>query len=360
MLRSRTRKARTFGSAPFVVNVSELDMARSLGLLRQDVPIEVTDCSKSNYGVAYQRRENIGIETHGSQKAIQERCKELAQSSGFQLFVKSFSSKANDSGNAKYICKKLNGQQFFDKNTSYDEIECPFAINVHGVDGSWKVTRINFAHNHVMRVGFTEQPPAEGTIARSQLAKRNTTQDLSTLTHLIEAEMLPRYDGKTDKMTGAAIARFLVGKGQKLGPSVISRIKSSIDERLGGDMTDSYQKLESYLRLLAEKNPGSIMKFEKFGNGTFIRACFIPNIGIQVAKRSRRLYGFDGAHLKGEMNQRGFFLVATSKDFNSSILPFAFSLVPVENKEHWIWFLYVWPKRKLQKTCYPFCCLKDM
>eukprot|EP00644_Phytophthora_capsici_P008107 jgi/Phyca11/125815/e_gw1.60.138.1 len=160
-------------------------MTRSLGLLRQDVQIEVTDCSKSNYGVAYQRRENIGIETHGSQKAIQERCKELAQLSGFQLFVKSFSSKANDNGNAKYVCKKLNGQQFFDKNTSYDEIKCPFAINVNGVDGSWKVTRINFAHNHVMRVGFTEQPPAEGTLARSHLAKRNTTQDLVTLTHLI-------------------------------------------------------------------------------------------------------------------------------------------------------------------------------
>ncbi|ETO62038.1 hypothetical protein F444_20017 [Phytophthora nicotianae P1976] len=200
MLRSRTRKARTFGSASFVVNDSELDMARSLGLLRQDVPIQGTDSSKSKYGVAYQRRENIGIETHGSQK-----------------------------------------------NTSYDEIECPFAINVNGVNGSWKVTPTKFGHNHVMRVGFTEQPLAEGIIARSNFVKRNTTQDLATLTHLIEAEMLPRYAGKTDKMTGAAISRFLVGKGKNIGPSVISRIESSIDERLGGDMTDSYPKLESYL-----------------------------------------------------------------------------------------------------------------
>ncbi|ETL82685.1 hypothetical protein L917_17194 [Phytophthora nicotianae] len=104
-----------------------------------------------------------------------------------------------------------------------------------------------------MRVGFTEQPLAEGTIARSKFAKRNTTQDLATLTHLIEAEMLPRYDGKTDKKTGAVISRFLVGKGKNISPSVISRIESSIDERLGGIMTDSYQKLESYLRLVAEK-----------------------------------------------------------------------------------------------------------
>ncbi|ETM33550.1 hypothetical protein L914_19232 [Phytophthora nicotianae] len=149
--------------------------------------------------------------------------------------------------NAKYVCKKLNGQQFFDKNTSYDEIECPFAINVNGVNGSWKVTPTKFGHNHVIRVGFTEQPLAEGIIARSKFVKRNTTQDLATLTHLIEAEMLPRYAGKTDKMTGAAISRFLVGKGKNIGPSVISRIESSIDERLGGDMTDSYPKLESYL-----------------------------------------------------------------------------------------------------------------
>ncbi|KAF4149363.1 hypothetical protein GN958_ATG01443 [Phytophthora infestans] len=253
MLRSRKRKARTFGSAPFVVNVSELDMAKSLGLLRQDVPIEVTDCSKSSYGVAYQRRENIGIETHGSLKTIQERCKELAQSSGFQLFVKSFSSKANDSGNAKYVCKKLNGQQFFDKNTSYDQIECPFAINVNGVDGSWKVTRINFAHSHVMPVGFTEQPPAEGTIARSQLTKRNTAQDLATLTHLIEAEMLPRYDGKTNKMTGAEIARFHWVKAKTSGRVFFRGSRVRLISDWVGDMTDSYQKLESYLRLLAEK-----------------------------------------------------------------------------------------------------------
>ncbi|ETP31310.1 hypothetical protein F442_19818 [Phytophthora nicotianae P10297] len=230
MLRSRTRKARTFGSPLFVVNDSELDMARSLGLLRQDVPIQGTDPSKSKYGVAYQRRENIGIETHGSQKVFQERCKELAQSSGFQSFADSFN-------------------------------------NVNGVNGSWKVTPTKFGHNHVMRVGFTEQPLAEGIIARSNFVKRNTTQDLATLTHLIEAEMLPRYAGKTDKMTGAAISRFLVGKGKNIGPSVISRIESSIDERLGGDMTDSYPMLESYVGLVAEKNPGSIMKFEKSENG---------------------------------------------------------------------------------------------
>ncbi|KAF4147126.1 hypothetical protein GN958_ATG03755 [Phytophthora infestans] len=89
-----------------------------------------------------------GERTSGSRltdlkKQFKNAARELAQPSGFQLFVKSFSSKANDSGNAKYVCKKLNGQQFFDKNTSYDEIECPFAINVNGADGSWKVTRIN-------------------------------------------------------------------------------------------------------------------------------------------------------------------------------------------------------------------------
>ncbi|OWZ19018.1 hypothetical protein PHMEG_0006789 [Phytophthora megakarya] len=38
------------------------------------------------------------------------------------------------------------------------------------------------------------------------------------------------------------------------------------------------------------------------------------------------------------MKNYGVFLVATAKDFNNHILPFAFSLVPVENYEHWIWF----------------------
>ncbi|KAE9016341.1 hypothetical protein PR003_g15930 [Phytophthora rubi] len=151
--------------------------------------------------------------------------------------------------------------------------------------------------------------------------------------------MLPLYEGKTEKITGAAISDFFVSKGFTVGASAISRIKRVLDEANSIERRVSYHKLESYLKLMAEKKPGSVWKFEKEGDGTFKRACFIPNIGIRVARMARRLFGVDGAHVKGEMNNYGVVLVATAKDYNNHILPFAFSLVPTENNENCCWFL---------------------
>ncbi|GMF40100.1 unnamed protein product [Phytophthora fragariaefolia] len=90
---------------------------------------------------------------------------------------------------------------------------------------------------------------------------------------------------------------------------------------------------------MSVKNPGSIWALETYSDGAFMRAILIPNVGIHIVKNTRRLFGFDGAHLKGEMNQYGVFLVATAKDFDKSIVPFTFSIVPKENYDHWCWFL---------------------
>ncbi|GMF60863.1 unnamed protein product [Phytophthora fragariaefolia] len=108
-------------------------------LLRIDVPVQQMDLSRDNYGVAYDRRDNIGSEYHGNPKAIQLRCKAFAQAPGFQLNVDSFSSKRGGVGNAKFVYKKLNGQQGFDKKANREEIVCPFSIHVSGTEGSGKL-----------------------------------------------------------------------------------------------------------------------------------------------------------------------------------------------------------------------------
>ncbi|OWY99981.1 hypothetical protein PHMEG_00028925 [Phytophthora megakarya] len=72
-----------------------------MGLLRPGIAVPQ---DQDGYGVAYARRDNVGTEYHGSQKAIQLRCKEYAQACGFQLVVQHFSSKGQGGGNAKYAC----------------------------------------------------------------------------------------------------------------------------------------------------------------------------------------------------------------------------------------------------------------
>lgn len=51
------------------------------------------------------------------------------------------------------------------------------------------------------------------------------------------------------------------------------------------------------------------------------------------------MYGFDGTHIKGEMNSYGVFLFATSKDYSKQVTQFSLALVPKENQDHWTWFL---------------------
>ncbi|KAG3056049.1 hypothetical protein PI124_g23535 [Phytophthora idaei] len=84
-----------------------------MGLLRPGVAVQLCDPTMDDYGVGYARRDNVGDEYHGPQKTIQTRYKEFAQACGFQLLVDHFSSKGQGGGNATYVCKKLNGQQFF-------------------------------------------------------------------------------------------------------------------------------------------------------------------------------------------------------------------------------------------------------
>ncbi|KAJ8552554.1 hypothetical protein ON010_g9992 [Phytophthora cinnamomi] len=291
-----------------------------MGILRPDVPVNESTPRTFQFGEAYRKRKNIGLDTFGSQSAVQRRCKEFATKCGFQLYVKGNSSKENNGGNAKYCCKRLNGRQLNDGADSAQE--CPCYFNAAGADGVWRLTKANFSHNHVMFVGLTSARCVKGSVQGAENALRNTTQQTEEIISLVETKMLPAHDRSTATLTGTAISTFLRSKGLGVSRTAISRIKIQIDDKHHGDRQDSYQKLEVYLRLMAVKNPGSVWRFETYSDGTFMRAGFIPNVGIHIAKNTRRLFGFDGVHLKGEMNQNGVFLHC-----------------PEGNYEHWCWFL---------------------
>ncbi|KAF4130877.1 MULE transposase domain-containing protein [Phytophthora infestans] len=214
--------------------------------------------------------------------------------------------------------------EFFDKVTPAKDLSCPFFINVHGKNGVWKITQANFAHNHLKNIGSTQKPLAEGNIPREKKAKRNRSVREAQLSAVVAREILPAHANSASTLSGKAVQKFFKGKGINVSKSSISRIKQDLDEKLHGDLLESYQKLKSYLELLASKNPGSLWRYESESDGvTFKRACIVPNAG---------------AHIE-DMNKRGGFLVATTKDYNNHIIPFGFALVPTENYDNWVWFL---------------------
>ncbi|ETK81696.1 hypothetical protein L915_12815 [Phytophthora nicotianae] len=102
-----------FGKARFVLEASDIDFSQNSGLLKKDVPVDMADSSSLNYGRVYNKRKNIADTMFPSQQAAQASWKTFAKKRSFQLYVKTQSVQANNSGNAKYIGKTLNGMQFF-------------------------------------------------------------------------------------------------------------------------------------------------------------------------------------------------------------------------------------------------------
>ncbi|POM62887.1 LOW QUALITY PROTEIN: hypothetical protein PHPALM_27890 [Phytophthora palmivora] len=101
--------------------------ACELELLRQNVSVQQADSTQEGFGIAYARRDNIGIISGLSTMDPKRQFN--------YLLVQHFSSKGQGGGNAKYVCKKRNGQQFFDKTVANEDMSCPFSINVSGYFG---------------------------------------------------------------------------------------------------------------------------------------------------------------------------------------------------------------------------------
>ncbi|POM68208.1 Hypothetical protein PHPALM_15660 [Phytophthora palmivora] len=78
---------------------------------------------------------------------------------------------------------------------------------------------------------------------------------------MTEGEMLSVHNGSATPMTGTASDKFLKSKGADVSASVVSRMKQAIDEKLHGDLAESYQKLEAYFTLKGDKNPGGLTAY---------------------------------------------------------------------------------------------------
>ncbi|GMF48716.1 unnamed protein product [Phytophthora fragariaefolia] len=91
-----------FGSVPFSLDAADLTAARSFGLLNDAASANTTDSTSPLYGVAHNKKRDIGEDELEAQQAIQQRCKDFARSCDFQLIVR-----VSGSTNAKYTCKRL-------------------------------------------------------------------------------------------------------------------------------------------------------------------------------------------------------------------------------------------------------------
>lgn len=227
------------------MEASALTATKPFGLLRETIPINTINPRDTSYGKTQDGKRNIGADYYQFQKSIQW---QFALETGFQLFV------ACSSGqNAKYYCKKINGQQLFYSDLPFEEAWCPFFITTPGNEGRWQFSKTTFCHNHLRNVGFIRTLFAEGSMPRPSKPLRNTTQETARAWALIEPKILPAENRSTITMTCEGICSFLKSEDITLSSSAIPRAKISIEISRLTNREISFQKLESYLSAMAEK-----------------------------------------------------------------------------------------------------------
>lgn len=105
-LSSSKLKSLYFGRLPFDIEHADIELCVSMALVREEIKFNVDERDNLDFGLVYLNGDNIGNNVYSTQKAVQNRCKEFAVKSGFQLKLDSCRTEMNGTkGNAKYVCK---------------------------------------------------------------------------------------------------------------------------------------------------------------------------------------------------------------------------------------------------------------
>ncbi|WVZ19739.1 hypothetical protein V8G54_007061 [Vigna mungo] len=118
------------------------------------------------------------------------------------------------------------------------------------------------------------------------------------------------------------------------------RAKAYASDEVEGSFTMQYCRIYDYAHELLARNPGSTIKVaiqENDGKHILLRfyAC------LKACKDSfvscRPIIGLDGAFLKGRHHRE--LLTVVARDANDQMIPLAYAIVAVENKDTWSWFM---------------------
>ncbi|XP_052723885.1 uncharacterized protein LOC108344014 [Vigna angularis] len=118
------------------------------------------------------------------------------------------------------------------------------------------------------------------------------------------------------------------------------RAKNIATEQIDGSFKEQYKRLYDYAHELLAKNPGSTVKLnvEDVGGEVVFKRFYVC---LKACKDNfmscRPIIGLDGAFLKGKYG--GELLTTVGRDGNEKMLPIAYCVVEVENKDSWRWFL---------------------
>ncbi|XP_027916010.1 uncharacterized protein LOC114175451 [Vigna unguiculata] len=126
----------------------------------------------------------------------------------------------------------------------------------------------------------------------------------------------------------------------KVSVSMAHRAKQLAAKVVEGSFKDQYRRIYDYAHEIIRSNPGSTVKVkveDVNDEKIFMRIYTCLKACKDSFVSCRPIIGLDGCFLKGQYG--GELLTAVGRDANDQMLPIAYAVVEVENKDTWTWFL---------------------
>ena len=116
------------------------------------------------------------------------------------------------------------------------------------------------------------------------------------------------------------------------------RVRENIRKELEGDEQDSFPRLPALLNAMAAGDKETVTNIDMDADSKQFIRCFVYPRATRFAFRHyRKFVAFDGTFTKSRY--RMTLLVAVTIDGNDETLPLCWALVPMENIDHWSWFM---------------------
>jgi hypothetical protein len=124
--------------------------------------------------------------------------------------------------------------------------------------------------------------------------------------------------------------------GHELPYRQAHRIRKAARERIEGNAAETFKRLPSYFDQLHAVSLSTTAVLEITGN-RFLRCFIAPAAVKQAAETLRPFVALDGAHCTSPYGD--ILLLAVGLNANNKTLPLAWGIVPVEDGNHWKWFM---------------------
>jgi len=178
---------------------------------------------------------------------------------------------------------------------------------------------------------------------RKIINKHNCSREFNV--RIMTSKWLSGWLGKTLRDNPGVKLTALKNKiGRKWNISVSRsrtfRARTMAYTNIDGSFKEQYKRIYDYAHELLRSNPCSTVKVhveENEGNPIFKRLYVCLKAYEDNFVSCRPIIGVDGCFLKGKYG--GELLTTVGRDGNDQMLPLAYAVVEVENKETWSWLL---------------------